>query len=104
TGAMKVALGMRTGALMANDDDLAERIATAGAESGERWWRLPLSDDLRESVRSTIADRKQAPTGPGAITAALSLEGFVYGRPWAHPATAGPARSPHDADADQPVA
>src|SRR5699024_8994355 len=37
TGAMKVALGMRTGALMATDDDLAERIATAGAESGERW-------------------------------------------------------------------
>ncbi len=104
TGAMKVALGMRTGALMATDDDLAERIATAGAESGERWWRLPLSDDLRESVRSTIADRKQAPTGPGAITAALFLEGFVDGRPWAHLDIAGPARSPEEIDEVGPVA
>lgn len=104
TGAMKVALGMRTGAVMANDDDLAARVATAGAAAGERWWRLPLPDDLRPAVRSDIADRRQAPKGPGAITAALFLEGFVEDRPWAHLDIAGPARSPEEIDEVGPVA
>lgn len=104
TGAMKVALGMRTGAVMASDDDLAERVSRAGAAAGERWWRLPLPDDLRPAVRSDIADLRQAPKGPGAITAALFLEGFVDGRPWAHLDIAGPARSPEEIDEVGPVA
>lgn len=104
TGAMKVALGMRTGAVMATDDDLADRIAVAGADSGERWWRLPLPDDQRDAVRSALADRRQAPTGPGAITAALFLEGFVDGRPWVHLDIAGPGRSPEEIDEVGPVA
>lgn len=104
TGAMKVALGMRTGAVMATDDDLADRISHAGAAAGERWWRLPLPEDLRSAVRSDIADRRQAPKGPGAITAALFLEGFVDGRPWAHLDIAGPARSPEEIDEVGPVA
>ncbi|PAY23146.1 leucyl aminopeptidase [Dietzia natronolimnaea] len=104
TGAMKVALGMRTGAVMATDDDLADRVSAAGAGAGERWWRLPLPDDLRRAVDSGIADRRQAPTGPGAITAALFLEGFVDGRPWAHLDIAGPARSPEEIDEVGPVA
>lgn len=104
TGAMKVALGMRTGAVMATDDDLADRVSAAGAGAGERWWRLPLPDDLRGAVESGIADRRQAPKGPGAITAALFLEGFVDGRPWAHLDIAGPARSPEEIDEVGPVA
>ena len=104
TGAMKVALGMRTGAIMASEDDLAERVSRAGAAAGERWWRLPLPDDLRPEVRSDIADLRQAPKGPGAITAALFLEGFVDGRPWAHLDIAGPARSPEEIDEVGPVA
>ena len=104
TGAMKVALGMRTGAVMATDDDLADRVALAGATSGERWWRLPLPEDLHPAVRSDIADIRQAPKGPGAITAALFLEKFVGGRPWAHLDIAGPARSPEEIDEVGPVA
>ena len=104
TGAMKIALGMRTGAVMANDDDLAERVSNAGAVAGERWWRLPLTEDLRPAVRSDIADRRQAPKGPGAITAALFLEGFVDGRPWVHLDIAGPARSPEEIDEVGPIA
>ena len=104
TGAMKVALGMRTGAIMATDDDLATRVSEAGARAGERWWRLPLPDDLRSAVRSDIADVRQAPKGPGAITAALFLEHFVDGRPWVHLDIAGPARSPEEIDEVGPVA
>lgn len=104
TGAMKVALGMRTGAIMATDDDLADRVSEAGSRAGERWWRLPLPDDLRSAVRSDIADVRQAPKGPGAITAALFLERFVDDRPWVHLDIAGPARSPEEIDEVGPVA
>ncbi|GAA3459697.1 leucyl aminopeptidase [Saccharothrix longispora] len=93
TGAMKVALGTRTGGLFATDDTLAARIAEAGERAGESWWRMPLPEDLAEDVRSDIADVRQCPPGPGGITAALFLREFTGGVPWAHLDIAGPARA-----------
>ncbi|XVS65319.1 leucyl aminopeptidase [Actinosynnema sp. CA-299493] len=93
TGAMKVSLGLRTGGLFATDDDLAARVAEAGARVGESWWRMPLPADLAEDVRSDIADLRQCPPGPGGITAALFLKEFTGGVPWAHLDIAGPARA-----------
>ncbi|MGQ0482305.1 MAG: leucyl aminopeptidase family protein [Pseudonocardia sp.] len=92
TGAMKVALGMRTGGLLASDDELAGRLLAAGAEVGESWWRMPLLDHVAEEVRSDLADLRQAPPGPGGIGAALFLREFTAGLPWAHLDIAGPAR------------
>jgi leucyl aminopeptidase len=93
TGAMKVSLGLRTGGLFATDDDLAARISAAGERTGERWWRMPLSDAHAEDVRGDLADLRQAPPGPGGITAALFLREFTGGLPWAHLDIAGPARA-----------
>ncbi|WP_116051521.1 leucyl aminopeptidase family protein [Amycolatopsis palatopharyngis] len=93
TGAMKLSLGLRTGGLFATEDDLAERVRTAGVRAGEPWWRMPLLEDLVEVVRGELADVKQTPSGPGAITAALFLREFTEGLPWAHLDIAGPARS-----------
>ncbi|MCE7008463.1 leucyl aminopeptidase family protein [Kibdelosporangium philippinense] len=93
TGAMKVALGVRTGGLFATDDDLAARIIDAGTRSGESWWRMPLLAELEDEVVSDIADWRQCPPGPGGITAALFLEKFTDGIPWAHMDIAGPARA-----------
>ncbi|MGH4017728.1 MAG: leucyl aminopeptidase family protein, partial [Pseudonocardiaceae bacterium] len=93
TGAMKVALGLRTGGLFASDQALAERIQTAGEETGEAWWPMPLVCDLMPDVRSEIADLRQAPPGPGGIVAALFLREFTGGLPWAHLDIAGPARA-----------
>ncbi|MER5262492.1 leucyl aminopeptidase family protein [Actinosynnema sp. NPDC002837] len=93
TGAMKVSLGLRTGGLFATDDDLAARVAEAGARVGESWWRMPLLEDLVEDVRSDIADVRQCPPGPGGITAALFLKEFTGDVPWAHLDIAGPARA-----------
>jgi leucyl aminopeptidase len=92
TGAMKVALGMRTGGLLASDDDLADALLSASERAGERLWRMPLLDYLAEEVRSDIADLRQAPSGPGGISAALFLREFTAGLPWAHLDIAGPAR------------
>ncbi|MBD8506288.1 peptidase M17 [Hoyosella sp. G463] len=104
TGAMKIALGMRTGAILTESDDLAQRIARAGATVGEKWWRLPLSAEYQDAVSSRIADVRQAPAGPGAITAALFLREFVSDVPWAHLDIAGPARTEETYDEVNPVA
>jgi leucyl aminopeptidase len=93
TGAMKVSLGLRTGGLFASADDVADRVAAAGAAVGEQWWRMPLLDAHADAVHSEIADVRQCPPGPGGITAALFLREFTAGLPWAHLDIAGPARS-----------
>ncbi|MTD55031.1 leucyl aminopeptidase family protein [Amycolatopsis pithecellobii] len=93
TGAMKVALGLRTGGLFATDDDLAARVLAAGEQAGEAWWRMPLLEDHADAVRGQLADVRQAPGGPGGVTAALFLREFVDGVPWAHLDIAGPARA-----------
>ena len=84
TGAMKVALGQGTGGFFASDDALAASIDAAGRASGERLWRLPLAADYEELLASKVADADNAPGGPGAITAALFLQHFTGGLPWAH--------------------
>ncbi|MGW3467187.1 leucyl aminopeptidase [Saccharopolyspora sp. NPDC000995] len=96
TGAMKVALGLRTGGLFATDDELADRIREAGERVGEAWWRMPLLEDHAEDVKGQLADVKQAPPGPGGITAALFLREFTGGLRWAHLDIAGPARADKD--------
>ncbi len=97
TGAMKVALGQRTGGFFATDDALAESLSAAGAASGEPLWRMPLVEDYEERVESKVADGDNAAGGPGAITAALFLQHFTGGLPWAHLDIASAGDSPVDA-------
>jgi leucyl aminopeptidase len=84
TGAAKVALGLKTGAVFANDDELVSRLTAAGDAAGEPLWRLPLAEAYEERLSSKVADADNAAGGPGAITAALFLQHFVAGLPWAH--------------------
>ncbi|MGH3952208.1 MAG: leucyl aminopeptidase family protein [Pseudonocardiaceae bacterium] len=93
TGAMKIALGLRTGGLFASSEELAQRLCSAGARVGEAWWPMPLLDAHADALRSDIADVKQTPNGPGGITAALFLREFTDGLPWVHLDIAGPARA-----------
>ncbi|MGI8330777.1 leucyl aminopeptidase [Actinomadura scrupuli] len=99
TGAAKVALGLRHGALFATDDPLADALIRAGGQSGEPLWRLPLVEDYRAAIESEVADVSnigQHGFGGGSITAALFLREFAGDRPWAHLDVAGPARSNSD--------
>ncbi|WP_317495594.1 leucyl aminopeptidase family protein [Haloechinothrix sp. LS1_15] len=93
TGAMKVALGLRTGGVFATDSGLAQRVCYAGELAGESWWSMPLLDAHADAVTGEVADVKQTPSGPGGITAALFLREFTSGLPWAHLDIAGPARA-----------
>ena len=92
TGACIVALGPKIAGVMTPDDALWESWSAAAARAGEEMWRLPLPDDLKEQLKSKIADMKN--TGErygGAITAGLFLSEFTGGRRWMHVDIAGPA-------------
>ena len=96
TGAMKVALGLRTGGLMATSDEVADGLLAAGAATGEPLWRLPLPVEYERLLDSPVADANNAPGNPGGITAALFLRPFAGEIPWAHLDVAGPARATAD--------
>jgi leucyl aminopeptidase len=96
TGAVKVALGEHLGGLFTNNDALAHHLDAAGARSGEPVWRMPLSEEYEAKLSSKIADSDNAPGGPGAITAALFLQHFVGGLPWAHLDIASVGDAPKD--------
>jgi leucyl aminopeptidase len=95
TGAMEVAMGKRVAGFFASDGKLAKALEQASAASGERLWRFPLVEDYRRALESdtadlrNIGDPKQKLQG-GAITAALFLQSFTGGVPWAHLDIAGP--------------
>jgi leucyl aminopeptidase len=85
TGAVGVALGLINGGIFANDEDSYQRFVDGLKLSGERFWRLPVEDDYRDVIKSTIADIKN--TGGrygGAINAAMFLKEFAEDTPWLH--------------------
>jgi len=90
TGACVVALGMINAGAFSNDDATIEKFQTGLATSGEKFWRLPLSDEYYDMIRSDIGDIKN--TGGrwgGAITAAEFLHAFAEDTPWIHLDIAG---------------
>lgn len=94
TGSCVQTLGYEAGGLFTNNDDLALKLTTAGDQSGERLWRLPLWDSYEGDIKSDIADVKNYSGKPiaGAISAAKFLEFFTDKHPkWAHLDIAGVA-------------
>jgi leucyl aminopeptidase len=92
TGACLVALGTLTSAFYSTDETLAEAYLAAAKTMGEGTWRMPLLEELREGLKSEIADLKHtADRFGGSITAALFLKEFVGDTKWAHLDIAGPA-------------
>ena len=85
TGAIRVALGNVAMGLFANDDDIARRLQDASEATGEKMWRMPLWDDYKEQIKSSVATVKNTGGQPaGSITAAKFLEEFAEKTPWAH--------------------
>ena len=94
TGAIVVALGEGTTGLFASDDRLANDLLAAAGTAGERFWRMPLFEELNEKIKGDVGDVKNTGgRGGGAITAALFLQKFSEGLPWAHLDIAGSART-----------
>ena len=92
TGAVVVALGYANAGVFANDDAMYERFEKAQAKAGEKMWRLPLDDEYKENIRSTIADMvNSGGRWGGAINAAMFLKEFAEDTPWIHLDIAGTA-------------
>lgn len=94
TGACAYALGPFYAGMMSNHDDLVSRLQESADRSGDRVWRLPLSDDYKPAIRSIVADICNIGSPKylaGATTAALFLQNFVDDVPWVHLDIAGTA-------------
>ncbi len=90
TGACAVALGHHRAGLFSNNDSLCAQISIAADLGGEKFWRMPLDDEYKESLESKIADLKNCGDRfGGAITAAKFLESFIGETPWCHIDMAG---------------
>lgn len=97
TGAALVSLGAQIAALLGNDDGMVDRVRAASAATDEPVWQLPLERKYRSQLDSDIADIANL-GGPfaGTITAALFLDHFAAGTPWAHLDIAGTMQSEKD--------
>ena len=93
TGACVAALGFDYSGLFSNSDELARELVEASKGSDYRAWRLPVYPELKEYIKSPIADLKNVSNikGGGACTAAEFLHQFTEGTTWAHLDIAGSA-------------
>jgi leucyl aminopeptidase len=94
TGACLRTFGVEVAGVMGNDPAVVDQLRRAGDVVDEPVWELPLHRSYRSQLDSSIADLSNM-GGPnaGSITAALFLEEFVDGRPWAHVDIAGTAQA-----------
>ena len=99
TGAILVALGSEYAGLFSNNDELSDRLISAGKAVGEPLWRMPLNEAFDRAIDSDVADMKNI-TGDrmaGSSIGGVFLQRFVNGVPWAHLDIAGMAWSKKDA-------
>ena len=95
TGASMIALGLESIAMFSNDNAMARRVYQCSKDSYELMWRLPIFEEHREVLKSTIANCSNCGSGAlrrygGASSAAAFLEKFVKdGVKWVHLDIAG---------------
>jgi leucyl aminopeptidase len=93
TGAQTVALGARTPGVMGSDD-FRDRVAGISQAVGENGWAMPLPEELKDDLKSTVADLANVSGSrfAGMLVAGTYLREFVAdGVEWAHIDVAAPA-------------
>ncbi len=93
TGAIVVALANINVGVFGSDPAFTDRLLSSARAAGEKMWPMPLDDDYREMIKSTIADIQNVGSGKGggAVTAAMFLKEFAEETPWVHLDIAGTA-------------
>ncbi|HEY9547365.1 MAG TPA: leucyl aminopeptidase [Solimonas sp.] len=95
TGACVVALGSVVSGLFTNTPALGRALLSAGEQSGDRAWELPMWSDWDDNIKSEFADIANIATrGPGeagATIGAVFLHRFTRKMKWAHLDIAGTA-------------
>ncbi|WP_373155919.1 leucyl aminopeptidase [Mycobacterium marinum] len=93
TGAQTVALGARIPGVMGSDE-FRDRVAAISQQVGENGWPMPLPDELKDDLKSTVADlaNVSGQRFAGMLVAGVFLREFVADAvDWAHIDVAGPA-------------
>ncbi|WP_437339963.1 leucyl aminopeptidase [Mycobacterium asiaticum] len=93
TGAQTVALGARIPGVMGSEK-FRDRVAAISQRVGENGWPMPLPDDLKDDLKSTVADLSNisGQRFAGMLVAGVFLREFVADSvDWAHIDVAGPA-------------
>jgi leucyl aminopeptidase len=93
TGAQTVALGARIPGVMGSEE-FRDRVAGISQAVGENGWAMPLPDELKDDLKSTVADLSNisGQRFAGMLVAGVFLREFVAdGVSWAHIDVAGPA-------------
>ncbi|MFN3002258.1 leucyl aminopeptidase [Mycolicibacterium wolinskyi] len=93
TGAQTVALGARTPGVMGSDE-FRDRVAELSQAVGENGWAMPLPEELKDDLKSTVADLANVSGSryAGMLVAGTYLREFVAdGVEWAHIDIAAPA-------------
>ena len=93
TGAIVVALANVNVGVFGNNTAFTERVLASARAAGEKMWPMPVDDDYREMIKSSIADIQNISNfkGGGASTAAAFLREFAQDMPWVHLDIAGTA-------------
>lgn len=92
TGACVIALGKHISGLLSNNDDLCEALSKAGERAVDPVWRLPMTEDYDQQLKSNFADVANiGGREAGTITAACFLGRFTKDYNWAHLDIAGTA-------------
>lgn len=92
TGAVIVALGDSFAGLISNNKKLISNLMKSGERTGEYLWEMPMFEDYRDSIKSKVADLKNANyKGASSIKAGLFLNEFTKNIPFAHIDIAGTA-------------
>ncbi|HFD12232.1 MAG TPA: leucyl aminopeptidase [Crenotrichaceae bacterium] len=92
TGACVIALGKHISGLLGNDDALCQSLSEAGDAAGDPVWRLPMTEDYDQQLKSNFADVANiGGREAGTITAGCFLGRFTKDYTWAHLDIAGTA-------------
>ncbi|MBX3028921.1 MAG: leucyl aminopeptidase [Chloroflexi bacterium] len=97
TGAAMRTFGTERAALLGTNDDLLDQVERAADATDEKVWQLPMERAYRPLLDSAIADIKNlGGENAGTITAALFLDEFTAGIPFAHIDICGPMMATKD--------
>lgn len=94
TGACAHALGPYYSGMMSEHEELVQRVQESAQRSGDYVWRLPLGEDYKQAIKSSVADIcniGNEKVMAGATTAGHFLQNFVDDVPWLHLDIAGTA-------------
>jgi leucyl aminopeptidase len=93
TGAVVVALSYVNSAVFGTDQSFTDQLLASARVAGEKMWPMPIDDEYRDMMRSSIADMLNTGNGKGggASIGAMFIKEFTGDTPWIHLDIAGTA-------------